>query len=103
MSLTDKVNIEIELGTFATLIAGLYCTYSAVNPIAIPEFMWLELASEVAPYLKDIESFDEWVKYNLLIIPKDLCSDDEIETYKKNTVYYERANGNAVLIVTFEV
>jgi len=99
----SRVTVELELGTFATLIAGMYCTYSAVNPMAIPEYLWLEVATKVAPYLKDIESFEEWIKYNLLIIPKDLCSEEDIETYKKNTEYFERENGNAILIVTFEV
>jgi hypothetical protein len=103
MSLTDKVTVELEIGTFATLIAGLYCTYSAVNPMAIPEYLWLEVATKIAPYLDEIESFDEWIKYNLLIIPKELCSDEDIESYKKNTEYFERANGNAILVVTFEV
>lgn len=103
MKITDKVTVELELGTFSTLIAGMYCTYSAVNPMAIPEYLWLEVATKVAPYLKDIESFEEWVKYNLLIIPKDLCSEEDIETYKENTEYFERENGNAILIVTFEV
>jgi len=39
----------------------------------------------------------------LLIIPKVMCSDEDIETFKKNEVYLERENGNAILIVTFEV
>jgi len=99
----NKVTVELELGTFATLIAGMYCTYSAVNPMAIPEYLWLEVATKVTPYLKDIESFEDWIKYNLLIIPKDLCSEEDIESYKKNTEYFERENGNAILIVTFEV
>ena len=103
MNLTDKITIEIELGTFSNLIAGMYCTYSAVNPVAIPEFIWIELANKVAEHLDEIKSFEEWVKYNLLIIPKEFCSEDEIESYKTNTVYYERDNGNATLIVTFEV
>lgn len=103
MSLNDKVTVEIELGTFATLIAGMYCTYSAVNPIAIPEYVWIEIATKIVPYLKEIESFDEWIKYNLLIIPKQMCSEEDIESYKKNTEYFERENGNVILIITFEV
>ena len=99
----SRVSVELDLGTFATLIAGMYCTYSAVNPMAIPEYLWLEVATKVAPYLKDVESFEDWIKYNLLIIPKDLCSEEDIESYKKNTEYFERENGNAILIVTFEV
>lgn len=103
MSLKDKITIEIEMGTFSTLIAGMYCTYSAVNPVAIPEFIWIELANKLAEHLDKIESFEDWVKYNLLIIPKEFCSEDEIESYKSNSVYYERDNGNVILIVTFEV
>ena len=107
MSLTDKVSIEIELGTLATLIAGCYCAYSSVNPIAIPEGVWILLAERLAEYLKDwdysLESIEDWCKYDLLIIPKPMLSDEDVEEYKKNTEYFEVPNGNIILSVTFDI
>ena len=107
MSLTDKVNIEIELGTLATLIAGLYCSFSAVNPIAVPEGAWILIAERLTEYLKDwdysLESIEDWCKYDLLIIPKPMLSDDDIEDYQKNTEYFEVPNGNVLLVVTFDI
>lgn len=107
MSLNEKIPIQIELGTLATLVAGLYCTYSGVNPMAVPESLWIEIAEKLAHYLEnwnyDESSFEEFIQYNLLIVPKVLCTEEELEQYKSNSEYFERNNGNAILVVTFEV
>ena len=107
IQLNDLVGIKIEVSTLATLIAGLYCTMASVDPMAIPSSIYIELAEKLVPYLEkwdyDNLTFEQWVGANLLIIPKVLCSEDDIEKLKKNTVYLERENGNAILIVTFEV
>ena len=107
IQLNDLVGIKIEVSTLATLIAGLYCTMASVDPMAIPSSIYIELAEKLVPYLEkwdyDELTFEQWVGANLLIIPKVLCSEDDIEELKNNTVYLERENGNAILIVTFEV
>lgn len=101
------IPVKLELSTLSILIAGLYCTYSAVEPIGIPEFIWLKIATLLEPYMDEWDyekhTFEDWVKYDLLIIPKALCTDEDIEHFKGNTVYQEEINGNAILIVTFEV
>lgn len=107
IQLNDLVGIKIEVSTLATLIAGLYCTMASVDPMAIPSSIYIELAEKLVPYLEkwdyDNLTFEQWVGTHLLIIPKVLCSEDDIEELKKNKVYLERENGNAILIVTFEV
>ena len=107
IQLNDLVGIKIEVSTLATLIAGLYCTMASVDPMAIPSSIYIELAEKLVPYLEkwdyDELTFEQWVGANLLIIPKVLCSENDIEELKNNTVYLERENGNAILIVTFEV
>lgn len=107
VQLNDKVPIQIEVATLSTLIAGIYCTVASVDPIAIPTSIYIEVAEKIVPYLKDWDyekiSFEQWVETSLLIIPKVMCSEEDIESFKNNTVYLERENGNAVLIVTFEV
>lgn len=107
IQLNDLVGIKIEVSTLATLIAGLYCTMASVDPMAIPSSIYIELAEKLVPYLEEWDydelTFEQWIGANLLIIPKVLCSEDDIKELKKNTVYLERENGNAILIVTFEV
>lgn len=107
IQLDDKVDIKINIATLSTLIAGIYCTVAHIDPIAIPTSIYIELAEKIVPYLEtwdyDKISFEQWVETQLLIIPKAMCNDDDIEAFKKNTVYLERENGNAILIVTFEV
>lgn len=106
IGLSDKLNIEIELGTLATLIAGLYCTYSAIDPVAIPTSVYIELAEKLAKYLENWDyskiSFEDWIKYNLMIIPKVMI-EDELEEFRKNELYYERDNGNIVLVITADM
>lgn len=107
IQLGDKVDIKIEVATLSTLIAGIYCAVSHIDPIAVPTSVYIELAEKLVPYLKDWDydriSFETWIETHLLIIPKALCSEEDIEEMKKNTVYFERENGNAILVVSFEV
>ena len=102
-----EINIKLELETFATLIAGIYCTYTGVNPIAIPQDLWMKLAKDLSEELDDwnyeVNTFEKWLQQNLLIIPKDLCSDGELEEFQENSVYYEWSNGNIWLVVTYEL
>lgn len=106
MNLTDKYPMTLEVGTIATLISGLYCTYCSVDPIAIPTSVYIELAEKLIPYLEtwdyDKMGFEDWVKYNLLIIPQVMVM-DELDELKENDIYFERENGNVILVVTAEM
>ena len=106
IGLKDKIELKIDLGTLATLLSGLYSFYSTVNPSAIPTSLYIELAEKLIPYLKNWDydklSFEDWVKYNLLIVPMPLI-EDEINEYRENELYFERECGNIVLVVTAEM
>lgn len=106
ISLKDRVDISIEIGTLATLLSGLYTFYSSVNPSLIPTSLYIEIAEKITPYLNNWDyeklSFEDWIKFNLLIIPKPLI-EDEIDEYKENELYFERENGNVILVVTAEM
>ena len=101
------IEIKLKLETLATLIAGIYCTYAGVDPIAIPQDLWMKIANDLSEELKDwnyeMNSFEEWIAQSLLIIPKELCSEEDLIEFRKNSVYYEWSNGNAWLVVTYEV
>ena len=101
------MRIELEEPTLAVLLAGLYTVNTGINPIAIPESLWLDVVKILSPYLESWDykkiSFEEFVRQNLLIIPKELCSEEDIAYYKDNTVYYEYPNGRVILVVTFNI
>lgn len=101
------MKIELDESTIAVLLAGLYTVNTGVNPIAIPESLWLDIVKILSPYLETWDykkmSFEEFVRQNLLIIPKQLCTEEDIDYYKQNTVYFEYPNGNVILIVTFNI
>lgn len=106
IGLTDRVSIDIQVGTLATLLSGLYCVYSSTDPMAVPTSLYIELAEKLIPYLADWDydklSFEDWVKYNLLIIPKVMV-ESELDDLKENELYFERVTGNIVLVVTAEM
>ena len=101
------MKIELDESKIAVLLAGLYTVNTGVNPIAIPESLWLDIVKILSPYLETWDykkmSFEEFVRQNLLIIPKQLCTEEDIDYYKQNTVYYEYPNGNVILVVTFNI
>ena len=101
------MKIELDESTIAVLLAGLYTVNTGVNPIAIPESLWLDIVKILSPYLETWDykkmSFEEFVRQNLLIVPKQLCTEEDIDYYKQNTVYFEYPNGNVVLVVTFNI
>lgn len=105
LRLDSLVPLTISVATLSTLIAGIYCTVSHIDPIAIPTSIYIEIAEKIAPLLEDWDyekmTFEQWVETQLLIIPKALCTEEDIEEMKKNSVYLERENGRAILIITF--
>ena len=107
MNINDKVQIEVDVGTLATLIAGLYVSYSAIDVNAIPSSLFIEIAERVAEYLPswDYEkiSFEDWIKYNLLIMPTAMFDGRELAEMEENDIFIERRLGNVTLIATAEM
>ena len=101
------VGIRIFEDTFSTLLAGLYSTYHDAEILAIPPYFWMMLSNAIIPYLDtwryDIQSFEDWVANYLIITAKEVCTPDEIDMFKKNTIYIEALNGNMTLIATGDI
>ena len=93
--------------TLAVLIAGLYVTFSDLNPVAVPQSLWLEIAERLEPYLDEWDyeklSFEDWVKYNLFIYPTMALDEDTLKDIKETTQYFERVNGNVLLSVSMDM
>jgi hypothetical protein len=106
MNLKDRVPIELEVGTLATLLSGLYSVYSSTDPRAIPTSVYIEIAEKLIPYLDnwayDAISFEDWVKYCLLIAPKVMV-EDRLDYLKQNELYFERENGNVILVISADM
>lgn len=101
------VKVDLQTSTLSVLIAGLYSVRYNVNAMAIPESIYLQIAEKLEKYLPNWDyskiSFEEWVNTHLLIYPKPLLSDDEIEDLKQNTIYWEIPNGNIILSVSMDM
>ena len=101
------VKIELETSTLAVLIAGMYCAYNEVNSIAIPESIWLGVAEKLEFFVPNWDyeklSFEDWVKNCLLIYPKVLVDEEDIEYYKENSLYWEVPNGNMILMISMNI
>ena len=106
INLNEQVPIRLEVSTIATLVAGLYCMYTGTDSMAIPTSLYIEIAEKLIPYLENWDyskmTFEDWIKYNLLIVPKMLI-EDNLDEFKKNEWYFERDNGNIMLVVTAEM
>ena len=103
----ELIEIKLSVGVLSTLIAGIYCTYSGVDPIAVPVSLYLELTEKLVPYLKNWDygriSFEEWVQHCLIVAPKEMFNEVELEESKKNSIYIERNNGNVILVATGDI
>lgn len=101
------VKVDLKTNTLAVLVAGLYSTVHEVEPIAIPESIWIGVAEKLEYFMDgwnyDKISFEDWINYSLLIIPKAMMSEEDIKYLQENTLYWEVPNGNAVLIVSMDV
>ena len=99
--------IELEKTTLAVLIAGLYSSHNDINPIAVPESVWIEIAEKLEYFLPLWDyakiTFEEWVEHGLLIYPKEFFSETEIIELQKDTLYWERLVGNVVLIISMDI
>ena len=100
----ELIDIKIEVPTLASLIAGLYCLNASVDPVAIPVSLYLELAEKLLPYLETWDyskiSFEDWLRTSLLIAPKIVFGEEDLKEFQSNEIYFERENGNVILICT---
>lgn len=101
----DKLLVEISVDTLSMLIAGLFFSSKNTRLEAIPESLFLELSEKLYPYLRNWDytrcGLEEWVEKMLLIAPKALINEDDLNLMQKdNDIYFERWIGNAILIVT---
>ena len=110
VNMTDEnglIPLKLDVNTLSTLIAGLYSVYTDVNPIAIPTSVWLEIAEKLSYFMDtwDYEkiTLNDWIKYGLLIYPKEMFSESEIEDLQSNSLYWERVSGNAILVVSMDI
>ena len=101
------VKVELQTSTLSVLIAGLYSVRYNVNAMAIPESIYLQIAEKLEYFLPNWDydkiTFEEWVNTCLLIYPKVLISDEEIEELKNSTLYWEVSNGNAILVISMDI
>ena len=98
------VKVEIDTSTLGVLIAGLYTFNALADANAVPVSMYLEVANQLKPYLEkwDYEkmSFEDWIKNELMIYPKVMFSEDELNECKDNDIFIELVIGNVILIAT---
>ena len=101
------VKVELNTSTLAVLIAGLYCTYNSVESIAIPESVFMSIAEKLEYFLPEwdynIISFEEWIKTCLLILPKIMIDEADIEEMQSSTLYWEYPNGNVILVISMDI
>lgn len=99
--------VELETNTLAVLVAGMYCTDHQVDSMAIPQSLWIQIAEKLEYFLPDWDfdkiSFEEWIRTHLLILPKPMLSEDEVEELQKTTLYWEQLNGNIILCVSMDI
>ena len=96
------VKIDIDITTFATLLAGLYISYKGADINTIPTVFWLQLATELAEHMPtwkyDVQTLEDWIANYLIITVKEILTESEIEEMKAYPIYVELGNGNATLI-----
>ena len=103
------VLVELETSTLSVLIAGLYCTFNNVNSMAIPESIYLSIAEKIEYFISnglwDFSriSFEDWVKHCLIIYPKQVLSEVELEDLKKDSLYWEVPAGNVILVISMDI
>ena len=101
------MKIELSTNTTAVLIAGLYCTYNDIDGIAIPESVFLSIAEKLEFFASDwnydVISFEDWIKNCLLIIPKVLLTEEDIQDMQSSTLYWEYPNGNMILVISMDI
>lgn len=103
----EIVKVVLREDSFSSLLAGLYTTYHNADVYAIPSYVWLMITEALIPYMDnwcyDIQSFEDWISNYLIITAKEVCTQEELAEFKKNTIYIEAVNGNMVLVATGDI
>lgn len=104
----NKVMVQVNMDTFTVLLAGMYSHYAQTRIEGIPLSLFFELAEKLYPYMSqwDYEriSLEEWVKTMLLILPKVMIPEEDLNYMKTNNeIYMERWNGNVKLVCSAPV
>ena len=101
------VTIQVDDTSFAALLSGLYISSHDTNILAIPEFVWLMIASELKQYMStwmyEVQSLEDWISNSLLITVKEVLSDDELKELSEYPIYLEIGNGNATLLIAGDI
>lgn len=101
------VLVDLDVNTLSVLIAGIYCSEHQVESIAIPQSVWLSIAEKLEYFLPDwdynIISFEEWISTCLMILPKPMLDEEDIEKLQGSTLYWEAPNGNIILVISMDI
>lgn len=101
------ISLKIGRTTFSVLISGLYCGFHGVDPMAIPESVWMEIVEKLESYLDkwdyDVCSLEQFFQNNLIIYPRTMLDDATVKDMKENTLYWERVNGNVILSISMDM
>lgn len=101
------IPIKIERTTFSVLISGLYCGLHKIDPMAIPESVWMEIVEKLEAYLDEwdynICTLEQFLLNNLFIYPQQMLDENTIKDMKENTLYWERVNGNVILSISMDM
>lgn len=108
MNLDDVVPVKITVGTLSVLLTGLYVSNTGIMIEAIPSSFFIEVGEVVAEFLPTWDysklSFEDWIRNFLIIAPKELFSESELEEYQnENELYIERRLGNVMLVATAKI
>ena len=101
------VTVDLETGTLAVLVSGLYCADHGVDAKAIPSSIWISIAEKLEYFLPmwdyDRISFEDWIKNCLLIYPKEMFAEDELEQLQGQSLYWEFPNGRTILFISMDI
>ena len=103
------VMVELKTETLAVLISGLYCTSHSVNPMAIPESLWMDIAGKLEYFISNElwdfskVSFEDFVTQNIFVYPTEMLDVETMEELTTNSLYWETDNGNVTLSVSLNI
>ena len=98
----DRININISVGSLASLIAGYYFMNTGVDVNAVPSEVFIALAKKLVPFIDNM-IIEEWVKDSLMIAPMIMFTEEELKEVSGYDIFFEYPNGNVILVVCGEV
>ena len=101
------MNLELDEGSIAILISGLYMSSKNIHAYAIPSQAFIDVTHELMKYLPDWDytkhTFEGWVRNDLIIAPIISFEPDELEDLKENTIYFEKVYGRIRFVITGDI